>query len=141
MNLPLAHGESTMEWQDDILIIRAYDAFNLEGILRSKDQLIKAVNDRVVRYPRKPWGRLAIIDENAFPTFDSCEIVKETFQWVMQRGCVAAALVTDHIPLYKKMFSDVSLCIGFFSNEEEAKKWLRHQIEQACPTTGLTETH
>lgn len=131
MKLPLAHGESIIEWQGDILTIRAYDAFNREGIVKSKQQLIATVNDRVALSPQKPWGRLAVIDDNALPTFDSCDLIFESFDWVQQRGCVAAAIVSNHNPLYKQMFSNIAINMSFFDYEQEARDWLVLQIEHA----------
>lgn len=131
MNQPFSHGVSSLEWQGDILVLRAQHAFNRAGIKAEKKKLESWVRQRLDHSPAQPWGRLAVIDDDALPTYDSCELLLESLDWVRKHGCVAGALVTSHILLYKRIFADATLPMGFFDNEDDARIWLQQQLMQS----------
>lgn len=121
-----AHGEFTLDIEDDLLVLRAHGDWNKEASLKLQQQVQAAVNNA---FNGQDFYILVCVTD-WFPTHDSLAILSELTHWGLQNGLRAEALCIQGKLASEVIFKEI-LPIetdGYqrdnFSNEYAARDWL-----------------
>ena len=120
------HGEISLEWQDDILIINAQGPFNPEGILLASKHFQECVENR----EHKSWVRLDISDQETLGEPFVINEIAKGYVWGFKNGCRAMALVYCNSLqkiLCEKFIEENTLNVKLFYNQQDAEEWLATQ--------------
>ena len=115
-----SHGNISIEWKQQLLIINAYGPFNEEGVLEIIDNLKQAILTKNI----KSWIRLELWDLNTLGSPVVMNHVKEHFLWCEEQGCRATAVVVNNSLQRNLIEKDFLTNIGIFNSENEANAWL-----------------
>ena len=118
-----AHGHSELHWQEDILIIQASGAYNLEGLQRAADEL----KHWIARANKKHWFRLISLDDDTLGPPDVYEGVIGLHRWAEDNGCLATAMISAspvQTGLINSLIEQYGFNIRVFANQADALQWL-----------------
>lgn len=121
------HGKIEFYWLGTILVVNFYGPFNEEGIAEAIAALRKTVTDKNFRY----WSRLGIFDKESLGSPKTFELLKQSYQWFEDHGCLHTAVVAETSLLKQLLQSSIIQRIEFFDSEEEAKQWLAKMEKRA----------
>ena len=120
------HGDITLKWQDNVLVLSTQGPFNLEGAKQCFSQLQQFVEQS----NNRKWRRVDIIDDEAFGEPAVMKIFSQTYSWAFEHGCIALALVYSNIiqkSMCVKFMQASDYNIQVFKTEVEAVNWLAAQ--------------
>ena len=83
------HGNYSLDVLDDVLLIHAFDNWNLELSLRFRQQLFRVIDARL---QGKRWGCVVVL-HNWFPAFECIEILAKNNQEALAKGMVCEGFV------------------------------------------------
>jgi hypothetical protein len=117
------HGEVSLQWDNDLLIIKAYGPFNEIGVQHSLEKIQTSIEDRNL----KSWRKLDFWDEDAFGSPVVMSMTKAAAHWYMANGCYASAIVICNCvqeSIFKNTGQDGP---QFFYDKEAAVQWLNEK--------------
>lgn len=118
-----AHGEISLLWKDNILIIQASGPFNEIGL----QNCISRVQKSVLAKNLPVWRKIEIWDSETLGSPSVIAIAQRASQWYKMNGCYASAIVVSNsIQNYivEKITANGSKT---FYNQTEALLWLNTQ--------------
>jgi len=115
-----SHGELTLEWKDDVLMIYPQGPFNEEGVV----EVIDTIKNAVLIRNNQNWSRLEVWEENTLGSPAVMNSVKEYYRWCTEHGCIAAAIVVKNSVQRSYIEKYFSGNIAVFNSKKEAIDWL-----------------
>lgn len=119
-----SHGEFSLRWQQNILLMELQGSFNLEGVLSTNDKAIKQIENQNF----DQWQMLITLAEETLLVWDSMPDARSFFQRCSENGCQAIAYrITDEVQQATiiKIFELLSLEFRCFYEKDEALEWLK----------------
>ncbi len=114
------HGEVSILWEEDLLIIEAHGPFNEIGVRNSLSKIQKSIENRNL----KSWRKLDFWDEDALGSPVVTSLTKAAGHWYMTNGCYASAIVICN-RMQEHIFKNTNQAgPQFFYDKETAMKWL-----------------
>ena len=117
------HGNITLYWNDDLLVVKTFGPFNEIGL----KIIISEIRDSILNKGLKSWRKLEIWDEE---TLGSPEVIakgQSVAKWYKDNGCYASAIVICNC-LQEKLAGEITTNnTRPIRNEKEAMKWLNKQ--------------
>ena len=120
-----SHGQIKLEWDKDILVLKATGPFNLEGMMDALNQIRESVNTA----NQASWKRLTILDTESLGSIETVGIMKQNYIWTKTHGCTATAVVVRST-FQTEIFDEIANGDSkqkTFMNEEDARTWLSSQ--------------
>jgi|GEM_PF-1498805 len=114
------HGDVTLRWVKDLLVVSVEGAFNVEGT----EAAIKTYKKSVLDAGFLAWVQLEIWDGQALGGPDSMEKLPSIYNWAHQHGCIATAIVATNLLQRGTISTNLPHFIEVFYNQDEAIKWL-----------------
>jgi hypothetical protein len=127
------HGRISIEPQGDILSIVAEGPFNVEAVVEFRYELEALIQT----FQGRSFGELIeLVDQPLFVPEALKELASSLQNEVAQGACCYAFFL--HNPMYRNFFSHEVMQIfalssvphEIFSNMDEARSWLRSELEQ-----------
>jgi len=118
------HGEITLQWIEDILIVKAEGPFNEEGTLAAMKKYQQCILDS----GRTSWLRLELWDNEALGTPQAMDHLPSIYTWSVQHGCVATAVVvvsSIQESIARKIAPEP---LGVFREQDQAMAWLKQYL-------------
>jgi len=122
-----AHGNYTIEQQNNILLIDAQGPFN-DVLTEQYHQDIKLITQKMAN---APWASLISFKNDGVFTPDAEQKLIETTQYRIENGMIAVAAVIINSPYadilqvqLQRIYQGCGIQFNFFSDAENAQKWL-----------------
>ena len=126
-----AHGNYTIEQQNNILLIDAQGPFN-DVLTEQYHQDIKLITQKMAN---APWASLISFKNDGVFTPDAEQKLIETTQYRIENGMIAVAAVIINSPYadilqvqLQRIYQGCGIQFNFFSDAENAQKWLNSFI-------------
>ncbi len=117
------HGDISLRWNNDLLIIEAHGPFNEIGVQNCLSKIQKSIESKNL----KIWRKLDLWDDDSFGSPAVMSFVKTAGQWYMDNGCYASAIVICN-SVQESIFKNANQeGPQFFYDKETALKWLNEK--------------
>ncbi|WDD98533.1 hypothetical protein [Thalassomonas actiniarum] len=117
------HGVVTLNWQANLLVLRAYGPFNEEGI----EAIFHEAQQSVINRQLQSWNRLEILDDETLGSPAVLNRVKDLYTWFENNGCEHTALVVSNCVQIYVAEELLKSKAKIFRDLDAAKKWLSEQ--------------
>lgn len=115
-----SHGEITIAWAEQLLVMYAYGPFNDEGAIDAIDSLKQSILIKNL----ESWCKLEIWDQDSFGSPFVMNHAKEYYLWCEERGCRATAVVVSTSLQRNILELDFLTNVKVFNSENKARAWL-----------------
>ncbi|GAA5214263.1 hypothetical protein ACFSJ3_04390 [Corallincola platygyrae] len=118
-----AHGEITIEWRGARLVVKAFGAFNPEGVIVAGT----IINEEINSAPFARFTRFEQLSDETMSSADGFAHVKQNYLNSFKCGCAAIAVVSErHSGMLSHMFAELCMRDDFqvFSSVTSAEQWL-----------------
>ncbi len=119
------HGSHSIERQDGILVIRAYDGWNVEA----SEALVQEILVFAKKFQGKPWAILVDLREWGLSTPESVAMGPEVIASLDRAGRTHTAMIVDEKTLARLIAESAfasqprKSAIKFFERESAAREW------------------
>jgi len=118
-----AHGDISLSWEGDLLIIEVFGPFNEIGL----KNIIARIRESILTKGIDAWRKLEIWDEETLGSPDIVSMGEIVAKWYKDNGCYASAVVVCN-SLQEQLVNNItSNNTKSFRNKNTAMKWLTLQ--------------
>jgi len=107
MSLLAPHGNFTIKWQGNILLLYASGNFNLEGVRLVNQPLKKCISEKGV----SQWARIDVLTEDVLGGPEVLSEVEVGIQWCKANGCAEVIGIVEGVKaaLFKRFLPGMVL--------------------------------
>lgn len=131
------HGSLSLSLEGNILVLEGEGPWNIESLLKSGEDVVPLAKQLY----GKPWGVVCTILGEPIHVPDAAQMLVEIVRSDREKGRVASALLVDNCNAPKfarnhigEIYSQAGEVFEFFTDEQEAKRWVKQKIAEAEAT-------
>lgn len=115
-----AHGDITLFWDGDLLVVKTFGPFNELGLKIN----ISKIRESILNKGLKSWRKMEIWDEETLGTPDVVATGPAVAKWYKDNGCIASAIIVCN-SLQEHLVDKITTNnTKSFRDKETALNWL-----------------
>ncbi|GLX83738.1 hypothetical protein [Thalassotalea eurytherma] len=118
-----AHGDITLFWDGDLLIVKTFGPFNELGL----KIIISKIRESILNKGLESWRKMEIWDEETLGSPDVVATGEAVAKWYKDNGCIASAIIVCNSLQEQLVDKITSNNTKSFRDQETAMNWLSLQ--------------